>query len=179
MRKECQKYPMETVFFVNGDSSPAGDGWCKLTNNKREIHQYKLVHEKSVNYKDFEKERKKAASAKDLFLYFSVFADFDTDLPEYSGFIGVNQFQDYYGPFAGRAFRFLTPSIVDINTANRMQLEYIHGVGQKLADEIIKKRKERPFENCEDVQKRIKIGQDAARSFQYSVTSKQKNNELG
>ncbi len=66
----------------------------------------KLVKSKTRSIKDFEKEWKKAASEKDFFIEFGFHYSFTAkDLPnERCGCVDVTNFEDYFGPFAGRAF---------------------------------------------------------------------------
>ncbi|POM80159.1 LOW QUALITY PROTEIN: Crinkler (CRN) domain containing hypothetical protein, partial [Phytophthora palmivora] len=70
------------------------------------------------------------------------------DLPPRCGLVSKNEFEQYFGPFASRAYRSLLEPL-DINTASYHQVE---GVGDANANKVIEKR---PYSNLEDAVNRL------------------------
>jgi len=161
-------------FFINCSNAKAGDGWCGLQCNppRREIHQYKLVKD-NISKVQFKNERKKAAGDEDIFLLFSIYQNkFEmSDLPKNSGIVYLDNFQSYYGPFAGRAFLITGTSSLffrpNANTAPRAQLEAVSGIGTKRAEIILEERKKKQFVNLEDCIARTKISQKYLEGLQW------------
>ncbi|CAG8696086.1 10260_t:CDS:2, partial [Racocetra fulgida] len=93
--------------IINAPASPYGDFFLSLdqpdTESPNEIHQYKL-RKKVVSKKEYQEEREKSASENDFFILFTT-ANCNIEIPKKSGIVDRNAFTDYFGPFAGRAYR--------------------------------------------------------------------------
>eukprot|EP01124_Arcella_intermedia_P005550 TRINITY_DN13286_c0_g2_i1.p1 TRINITY_DN13286_c0_g2~~TRINITY_DN13286_c0_g2_i1.p1 ORF type:complete len:174 (+),score=22.84 TRINITY_DN13286_c0_g2_i1:646-1167(+) len=155
-------------FFIGVGNSSSADGWCqlKLSDNTqiRETHQYKYLRDGTLNDTTFASERKKAANPQDLFIMFSVYNE-TLSLPPLSGLVCQRNYQEYYGPFAGRVFWLTQYSqIFSINTAKRSQLEMIPGIGERRATLIIDHR---PFKNLKDCVERTGISPKYLTSFYF------------
>ncbi|CAG8540349.1 3386_t:CDS:1, partial [Cetraspora pellucida] len=73
------------------------------TETPNEIHQFKL-RIKAVSKKEYLEEREKSASENDFFILFTT-ANCNIKIPKRSGIVDRNAFTNYFGPFAGRAYR--------------------------------------------------------------------------
>jgi len=116
-RENLIKHELGTVtvtkcdsFILNAAGAAAADGFCclKLADGRivRELHQNKHI-QKEVTKELFLDEYNKAACEGDFFILFStskskVLVD---DLPTRTALVSMENFDDYFGPFAGRAFR--------------------------------------------------------------------------
>ncbi|CAG8593258.1 11021_t:CDS:2, partial [Acaulospora morrowiae] len=93
--------------IINAPASPYGDSFLSLdrpgTENSNEIHQFKL-REKAVSKKEYQEEREKSASENDFFILFTT-ANCNAEIPKRSGIVVINAFTNYFGPFAGRAYK--------------------------------------------------------------------------
>ncbi len=155
----------ENVFVINGSGATAADGFCPLEiigeeEGARELHQDK--HQQNIfSLDDYMREYNKSAMKKDIFIVFTTGNTTITakDLPARGGIVSRENFKDYFGPFAARAFFNIK---IDINQATRSQLETIAGIGEKTANQIIEERLKRKFDSCEDFEKR---------GFKWSRTS--------
>ncbi len=63
-----------------------------------------------------------------------------------------------------------SPSLVNINTASKTELESLPGIGEKTAENIIKARKETPFTALEDLNRVPGIGDSRIKQLQDKVT---------
>lgn len=73
-------------------------------------------------------------------------------MPSRSGLISKENFKQYFGQFAGRAF--LNNATIFINSATRTQLESIEGISYKKAEKILQNR---PFSDIEDLKKKVEL----------------------
>ena len=93
--------------IINAPASPYGDSFLSLdqpgTESPNEIHQFKL-RKKAVSKKEYQEEREKSASENDFFILFTT-ANCNIEIPKRSGIVDRNAFTNYFGPFAGRAYR--------------------------------------------------------------------------
>lgn len=132
---------------------------CKKEVRNRSLSKYKTEFEK-------------AAGKDDFFIEFATGAypnfnpsDFPTDR---CGLVCANNYREYFGPFAGRAFFLMNHNELNINTAPRNHLLLVTGIGEKTADEILAKR---PFETQDKAMKSIKgFGPKKAKLFKYTYT---------
>ncbi|CAG8798498.1 41596_t:CDS:2, partial [Gigaspora margarita] len=93
--------------IVNAPSSLYGDAFLSLdsgTESSNEVHQYKLT-KKLINQELYQQERKKSASENDFFILFTTAENCNIKLPKRSGIVDGKVFKDYFGPFAGRAYK--------------------------------------------------------------------------
>jgi hypothetical protein len=141
-------------FFLNGTSASAGDGWCALNSQLREIHQYKLVST-GINEASFIEERKKAAAKDDFFIVFSPLTCYKGVIPENSAIVDASCYKNYYGLFSGRAFNLVNGFEISINSATRTQLMCVENIGEKRANTILEERNKRPFDSLEDAFQRL------------------------
>lgn len=106
--------------ILNGQSASAGDfflsvqtparqftpSWSFRCEIVREVGQSKLVKEK-LNQETYNEERNKSAGPADFFiLYTTAETPDDIALPDRSGLVDKSSWNSYFGPFAGRAFRY-------------------------------------------------------------------------
>lgn len=103
--RECQH------ILQNASSAPYGDAFLCLdcpnsSTPINEVHQYKLYSgQRKVSEAEYQKERQKAASPTDFFiLYTSQERPCNFSLPQNSAFVSQDNWDQYYGPFARRAF---------------------------------------------------------------------------
>jgi len=158
--------------FLNGASSPSGDAFCALRivggGLLLEVHQYKLYAQEKLTAALMEDERAKAANDSDAFLMFSTFDDVDPDdIPPSTGVVVKRNFDDYYGPFAGRAFWLANLPQPKINEAQRSFLLSLKGIGPAYANRILEERQRLPFADAEDCYQRTKIPREALKGFQW------------
>ncbi|CAB5353877.1 unnamed protein product [Rhizophagus irregularis] len=105
--------------IINAPASPYGVSFLSLdqpgTESPNEIHQFKL-RKKAVSKKEYQEEREKSASENDFFILFTS-ANCNIEIPKRSGIVDRNAFTNYFGPFAGRAYRsaMANPSIYNNN----------------------------------------------------------------
>ena len=113
-------------------------------------------------------EREKAASVQDFFLAFTTQKKVPTfKLPDKSGIVDRSNWDNYFGPFAGRAYFYCDETPININTANTTRLQMIPGITYDTATAICQKR---PFSSIEDVQTRLegrKLRKTALEKFKY------------
>lgn len=147
-------------FIINAPSAVAADGFCgiKLEDDHvvRELHQNKHIQQ-TVDTELFTTEHKKCARQKDFFILYTTHdSTVDVkDLPSRAGLVCRDNFRDYFGPFAARAFQTYK---ICINKATRSQLEAASGIGTAIAELILSERKRNgEFKDCEDFKKRCKM----------------------
>ncbi|CAG8675082.1 756_t:CDS:1, partial [Paraglomus occultum] len=81
----------------------------------------------------------------------------DIELPNNSGIVDKQNWQDYFGPFAGRSYIYAMEGPPDVNTATRTQLELTEGIGKTYGKRIVDERKVKLFSTIEEVQPRCGI----------------------
>ena len=124
--------------IINTPKSPYGDAFLSLNQpgtdeSPYEIHKYKLIN-KQISQKVYQQERNKSASENDFFILFTTLEDCDIELPKRSGIVDGKIFSDYFGPFAGRAYRSMELSFVkqvNINTIFFNQLCKMYLIGKR------------------------------------------------
>ncbi|RHZ72723.1 hypothetical protein Glove_240g37 [Diversispora epigaea] len=171
---ECQNSTIDVRQFrhciVNAPSSPHGDAFLSLdqqnTKILNEVHQYKLM-KKPITQEEYIQERKKSASRNDFFILFTTAENCNIKLPNQSGIVDGKVFNDYFGPFAGRAYKWVMPkskkiSKLNINNASFNQLCEMYRIGKKRANTIILTR---PFENITDANIKTKIPINLLKNF--------------
>jgi len=146
-------------FIINGSSASAGDGFCGLKlahslSTIREVHQNKHIKD-NVDVALYNSEWKKGASDQDLFILYTTNSTSVTakDLPAHGGIVSMTNYEDYFGPFAGRAFKAHRKEI-SINKATRSQLRAASGIGVVTAKKILDARQSGPFISQEDFKER-------------------------
>ncbi|RIB13229.1 hypothetical protein C2G38_2198446 [Gigaspora rosea] len=108
--------------IINAPASSYGDSFLSLdqqgTESPNEVHQFKL-RKKAVSEKEYQEEREKYASENDFFILFTT-ANRNVEIPKRSGIVDRNAFTNYFGPFAGRAYRsaMANPSIYNNKVKN-------------------------------------------------------------
>ncbi|RHZ86979.1 hypothetical protein Glove_41g179 [Diversispora epigaea] len=93
--------------IINAPASPYGDSFLSLdqpgTETPNEVHQFKL-RKKAISKKEYLEEREKSTSENDFFILFTT-ENCNIEIPKRSGIVDRNAFTNYFGPFAGRAYR--------------------------------------------------------------------------
>jgi hypothetical protein len=93
--------------IINAPASPYGVSFLSLDQpgikKLNEVHQFNL-QKKAVSLKEYQEEREKAASEDDFFILFTT-ANCNIEIPKMSGIVDRKAFTNYFGPFAGRAFK--------------------------------------------------------------------------
>ena len=98
--------------IINGSGASAGDIWHRsevvgesLAMN--EVGQCKLYKDRrNLSSESFSNERKKSANATDLFIFYTTAKDCgEIRLPPRSGIVDGDNWNEYFGPFAGRTYR--------------------------------------------------------------------------
>jgi len=128
---------------------------------------------KDINQKTFDTEYKKAASDKDLFLLFATSSSnvsFRSGDKRLAAIVDRENFRDYFGPFAGRAFiSFQFPP--DVNSSPSSVLQTVRGIGSVGAGRIIQERNKKPFTSIEDCIKRTRLKKVIGKKCVCSVRS--------
>ncbi|RHZ76437.1 hypothetical protein Glove_197g38 [Diversispora epigaea] len=121
--------------IINAPASPYGDSFLSLdqpdTETSNEIHQFKL-RIKAVSKKEYQEAREKSASENDFFILFTT-ANCNIEIPKRSGIVDKNAFTNYFGPFAGRAYRsaMADPSIYNkVKNIHTVSLGQIYNMNQ-------------------------------------------------
>jgi hypothetical protein len=146
-------------FILNGASAKGADGFCGLQLEDgtiiKELHQNKHI-QVPVDKSLFETEWKKSAKGDDFFILFTTHSSSlkSEDLVERTGLVSSENYRDYFGPFAARAFQ-QWPFKISINHASRAQLESVPGIGLATAQLILSEREKREFTSQDDFKKRI------------------------
>ena len=164
------------TIVVNGSSAPAGDvfGVCEehLDDNstRKVVFAYDAKHRKGKrSLKDYIIEKEKACSDRDLFIEFSTSNKKFTEdeLPDRCGFVGLENYVDYFGPFAGRVFFSLDKPTPAINTCSQRELEIIPGVSKRMAELIINEREVHKFQSKSDFETRVPALKNRVDLFQF------------
>ncbi|RGB22757.1 hypothetical protein C1646_775582 [Rhizophagus diaphanus] len=163
--------------IINSPGAKAGDAFLSLDlpddKSLTEIQQYKHT-QNSINQQLYLKERVKSASYEDFFILFTTSANCDVKLPIRSGIVYEKNFKEYFGPFAGRAFRqsrvrtsipSVAPTLeVNINTDPIKQLCMVNQIGEKRANVIISRR---PFKDINDAFEKTSISKKILKNFYF------------
>jgi hypothetical protein len=101
--------------FLNVANSPSADAFCglQICSDKEhllmlELHQYKHCRKTTITQALFDDEWESAVAKgrNDFFIFFTPGdAAAVTQLKPFSAIVDKNNFKDYFGPFAARAFR--------------------------------------------------------------------------
>jgi len=161
---ECQKSTINVregkhcILNAMGASVSAADYFLCLHADKasNEVSQPKLYEVVQISQKLYEDERKKAASDDDFFILFTT-QNCNIQLPKNSGIVDKQNWEHYFGPFAGRSFIFAVQGPPDANSATRAQLQLTEGIGKAFGNRIIEERSKRPFSSVEQLQARCQI----------------------
>ena len=159
------------LLVMNGKSAPASDIFCalKLDNKKvvKEGIQCRHIAKTTTNIM-LKSETEKCKFSEDFFLYITTGPQQEEglELDAKCAFVHDSQFKKYFGPYAGRAFM-CQQEAPNINTASRTKLASVDGVGDKRADEILKKRCEREFQDVDDCYTRTKIPKNVLERFKF------------
>ncbi|CAB4423970.1 unnamed protein product [Rhizophagus irregularis] len=139
--------------IINGGSAPHGDSFLGLDQSRKdnvnpnEVHQTKKWKVAKITKKLYYDERKKSAGDKDFFILFTTSKTEDFDIPMNSGIVDESNWNDYFGPFSGRAYNYAIVGALDINNATTTELMTIYDLGEVTANNIITKR---PFNSMEE-----------------------------
>ncbi|CAG8570504.1 4279_t:CDS:2 [Diversispora eburnea] len=134
--------------IINTPSSPYSDAFLSLDQQdakfSNEIHKYKLM-KKLITQEEYIQECEKFSSRNDFFILFTTAENCNINLPKQSGIVDGKVFNEYFGPFAGRAYRFAmfksnSISETNINIASLEQLCRVYRIGKKQTSTIISTR---------------------------------------
>ncbi|GES89661.1 crinkler (CRN) family protein, putative [Rhizophagus clarus] len=143
----------ERYCIINRTSVSYGDAFLKLDinlhNNPNEVHQYKKCTKNTFNGTNFINENKKSSSSRDFFLLFTITKVNNLELPENSGLIDSSNWRKYFGVFTGRAFTYANINSLNINTADKRDLQLVKRISETQADIIISTRKKRKLTETE------------------------------
>ncbi|KAL1919137.1 uncharacterized protein VTP21DRAFT_2519 [Calcarisporiella thermophila] len=159
--------------ILNGTSAPYGDSFLGLDLGSKdeflsEVHQYKHFSVSRLSKELYQRERDKAVSYSDFFILYTTNDAGNFELPERSGIVDKTNWLDYFGPFAGRAYRFAVVGPLDINSAKRGDILRVGGIGQSYAERIIGKR---PFKDLADAMAKTDIPESLLKKFKFSSQS--------
>lgn len=153
--------------IINAKSASAGDAFLSLDARPpiNEI-QYKLyTGDSDTNQKEYVAERQKSASRQDFFMFFTTQKKpCNIKLPVNSGIVDRKNWDDYFGPFAGRAFVYGVKRFPNINKASFMVLQLVNGVGPVTAKKILEKR---PFLNLDDATQKTNIKRRILETYRF------------
>ena len=85
-------------------------------------------------------------------------------LPVNSGIVDRENWENYFGPFAGRAFVYGVKCFPNINKTSFAVLQLVNGVGPATANKILTKR---PFLSIEDAEQKTNIKRRILEKYQY------------
>ncbi|KAF9401429.1 hypothetical protein BGZ76_007548 [Entomortierella beljakovae] len=145
---------------LNSASAPSGDAFlslhCPPQYSVNEVHQYKYITSNAaVNIETYVNERQKAAKAQDI------------ALPPYSGIVDRRHWNEYFGPYAERAFISLELGPININLADYPTLQMVQGIGPTRAQQILTARQSGQFINPEDAHARTGISRASLEQYSY------------
>ncbi|PKY43613.1 hypothetical protein RhiirA4_457637 [Rhizophagus irregularis] len=98
--------------IINAPTSSYGDSFLSL--------------DQPVSKKEYQEEREKSASENDFFVLFTT-ANCNIEIPKRSGIVDRNAFTNYFGPFAGRAYR---SAMTDPSISNKVKNIHTVSLGQ-------------------------------------------------
>lgn len=150
--------------------NPSGDMFVYLEKSDggfaSEAGQSKFYTKSTLKKKDAEEESEKAMdNATDFFVLYTTIKGSGKDLlvRERMAVITADNFRDYFGPLAGRAFCSL---FHDINNASRSKLKALQGIGEVKAANLLV---ERPFASFDDAKKRSGLSEKLLKKHFYLV----------
>ncbi|PKK60411.1 hypothetical protein RhiirC2_719135 [Rhizophagus irregularis] len=146
--------------IINGVSAPYGDAFIWLDTTLQ-----------NANEDDYINERRKSASDNDYFMLY-ITKECNINLPGKSGIVDRNCWNEYFGPFAGRAYIFASKGPLNINKASYAQLQIADYVGPKTAVKIMEERKKRPFDGADDARKRLKGQRVSKKALEQYIYTK-------
>lgn len=156
---------------INAPGAPAGDFFLCLDHRNTsdiitEVGQCKKWSKGTgSSLADvFNKERGKSASGGDFFILYST-REWPAVLGKNSAVVDSKNWNEYFGPFAGRAFNFASVGPLDINTAAPVDLRRVGGIDEDRAEKIISKR---PFKDFKDAMEKTGIPEQIAKRFRFS-----------
>ncbi|RUS29163.1 hypothetical protein BC938DRAFT_480973 [Jimgerdemannia flammicorona] len=165
--KESINMRQHRHIVINAKSATASDAFLSLDAQPptNENHQYKFFTDANISNDLYNRERNIAASNRDFFIFFTTQKTPDNiKLPPNSGIVDQKNWNDYFGPFAGRAFVYGLMGAPNINTADFTTLQLVDGVGPATARKIMVKRK---FSSIEDAEEKTKLRRVILEQFQY------------
>jgi len=135
-------------------SNPGGDAVCALEYEDgtvvHEVQQDKAVA-LPVDQNAFDAEFKKSVSPnRDFFVFLCTNTCSVGKIPSRTAIVDQHCWQDYFGPFAARAFFAVSVAPPNANTAPRMHLEAVVGIGKVYASRIIDARARRRWKNAQE-----------------------------
>jgi hypothetical protein len=142
-----------------GPNSPSGDSYlclhAEINGWIHEVHQEKHT-DHDITYKQFCVERKKSAADIDFFILFST-GKVNQEVLEVprSAFVDASCWNQYYGPFAARAYFVKTKLPPLINDDDAEMLCLVPGVGKAFAAAILEERASHRFKDTEDAEIRL------------------------
>ncbi|CAG8509257.1 5556_t:CDS:2 [Funneliformis caledonium] len=86
------------------------------------------------------------------------------NLPKNTGYVDKSNWVEYFGPYAGRALTYAHVGSLDINNADKRDIELVEGVGPERADIIYNKRK---FIDIDDAYNKTKIPKSILKRFKF------------
>jgi len=134
--------------------NPGGDAVCALeTKDGTVVHE--VQQDKAVGFpvdqNAFDVEFKKSVSPnRDFFVFLCTNACSVGKIPSRTAIVDQHCWQDYFGPFAARAFFAVSMAPPNANTAPRRHLEAVVGVGKAYASRIIAARATRQWKDAQE-----------------------------
>lgn len=118
--------------MINNTSAPAGDGFCPIMANSKsvlEVHQNKHIKD-TLTKAMFDVAVAKSVGGEDFFIAFTTHGTniSNADLGPRRAVVSKQEFQAYFGPYAGRAFY----TKKHINKATAQDLTEAHGIGSAM-----------------------------------------------
>lgn len=158
---------------MNACGASAGDSFLcldtELVASVNEVHRYKST---DITQEDYTREREKAAADQDYFLLFTTQDKVPAfDLPYKSGIVAWDNWDSYFGPFAGRALFYQNQAQPNINSATFTELQMMGGITYEAAIAIEQEREKGPFSSIEDAETRLKqskLSRRVLESFKWS-----------
>ena len=133
--------------IINAPVAPYGDAFLSLdqpgTESPNEVHQY--LRKDSVSQKEYQEERKKSASENDFFILFTT-AKCKIQIPKMSGIVDRDAFTNYFGPFAGRAYRSAMANSSKVKNIHTVSLGQIFNMNQ-ISKERVNAKTKIPMKN--------------------------------
>jgi len=165
-------------FIVNAAHASAGDGFCVVRREGApaflEIQQYKLKTVKGALVPaTVAQERRKAVHPDEKSAFFILFSTYEKfvgqadKLPQQTGIVSKQNFEDYFGPFASRAIFSSTP--VSIASVTRSMLLLTRGIGEARANAILEERNKRAFDGIDDCHKRTNVPLAVLKAFDWDL----------
>jgi hypothetical protein len=163
----CGRDSDNPVFLYQPASgSPSGDSCLCIRDVHygyfHEVHQYKHI-KKDMTWDQFDLEEYKACGVADLFVLFCTSdVPFDLLLAWNCAVVDKSCWNEYYGPFAARAFFIANIQPPDINRCSTTELQLVYGVGNVYSSAIASKR---PFSSYEDAHEKTDVPMQVLKRF--------------